>query len=539
MLTEVACKSAKCPDGKPRARFADSGGLYLEAAASGSKRWFWKYRYGGKEKRLALGAYPAVTLKAARLARDDARKLLAQGIDPVLHRATEKAAAVAASADTYEAVAREIHAAKSPGWSAGYAARWLRVQEVHLFPAIGALPLASITSPVLLAALRRVEAAGIQHSAFVLRQWAGQVFRYGIATGRCDVDPAHALRDALQPAVVRHAPAILEPEGVGKLMRDIYAYGGQPTTKEALILAALLFQRPGNIRALEWPWIDLDAAMLTIPAAAMKRRVQGKATGQPHLVPLAQQAVESFRRLQPLTGGGRFVFPNLRDAKRPMSASTLQGALRYMGYTPDVMVPHGFRAMARTLLGERPDINPEAIEAQLAHAKSGALGAAYDRTQYLPQRRQLMQVWADYLDQLRDPASAAGSPPFSFDAEVHEMLSQAARDADAAAQALKLAAGHLRAGTPLPANLARWLAGAFEAAASAPQERRAAALARGLNITAGNRRRAADWIEVALFAEAYDGSKLEATRAAAAQFGVDESTVRRYWHEYRAAKLAE
>lgn len=404
MLTEIACKAATCPDDRPRVRLTDAGGLYLEVTPNGAKRWFWKYRFDGKEKRLSLGSYPDVKLKAARLARDDARRLQSQGNDPVQRRKIDKATARINSGTTYEKVAREFHALKVKEWSEAHFTKWIRLQEANLFPWIGPLPIADITAPLLLETLRRVEARGRNETAHSLRQYAGQVFRYGMATGRCAQDPAHALRGALQAVIVKHMAAVLEPKQAGELLRAIDAYQGHPTTREALILSALLFQRPGNIRQMEWAWVDLDGAMLTIPAAAMKRTVQGKLTGKPHLVPLAPQAVASLRRMHTLSGSGRYVFPSLLTGERPMSDNTVNAALRRMGYSNSEMTAHGFRAMARTILGEHLETDPEVIEAQLAHGKSGPLGMAYDRTTYMTQRRKMMNEWADYLDKLRKGA---------------------------------------------------------------------------------------------------------------------------------------
>lgn len=404
MLTEIACKAATCPDDRPRVRLTDAGGLYLEVTPNGAKRWFWKYRFDGKEKRLSLGSYPDVKLKAARLARDDARRLQSQGNDPVQRRKIDKATARINSGTTYEKVAREFHALKVKEWSEAHFTKWIRLQEANLFPWIGPLPIADITAPLLLETLRRVEARGRNETAHSLRQYAGQVFRYGMATGRCAQDPAHALRGALQAVIVKHMAAVLEPKQAGELLRAIDAYQGHPTTREALILSALLFQRPGNIRQMEWAWVDLDGAMLTIPAAAMKRTVQGKLTGKPHLVPLAPQAVASLRRMHTLSGSGRYVFPSLLTGERPMSDNTVNAALRRMGYTNSEMTAHGFRAMARTILGEHLETDPEVIEAQLAHGKSGPLGMAYDRTTYMTQRRKMMDEWANYLDKLRNGA---------------------------------------------------------------------------------------------------------------------------------------
>lgn len=405
MLTDPACRNAACPADRSRVRLTDAGGLYLEIVPSGAKRWFYKYRFGDKERRLAIGPYPAVGLKAAREARDAAKKTLAAGIDPVQNRRVEKAAAAASAATTFELVAREFHGTKASGWSPTYAERWLERMEKDLFPFLGTLPLKSITAPVLLDALRRVERRGAREAAHTMRQTAGQVFRYGIQTGRCDRNPATDLHGALKPVVVRNMAAILEPVKVGELLRAIEGYVGQPATQAALKLSALLFQRPGNIRAMEWGEIDAEAALWTIPAAKMKRTLHGKTNGRPHLVPLSRQALEILADLRPLTGSRQYVFPSLLSPTDCMSENTIRGALRRMGFTNDEMTPHGFRAMARTLIVERlPGIHPDVIEAQLAHGKSGPLGSAYDRAEFMEQRRQMMQAWADYLDTLRDGA---------------------------------------------------------------------------------------------------------------------------------------
>lgn len=401
ILTDAAIKRATCPPDKARARFTDSGGLYLEVAATGSKRWFWKYRIEGKEKRIALGSYPEVTLKSARDARDEARKLQREGIDPVLQRRVDKLDNLSAGDATFEAVAREFHTTHKDGWSPHYAKRWLERLEKDLFPFIGPLQLPVIKAPLLLHALKRVEQRGAIETAHSLRQYAGQVFRHGIATGRCEANPVPDLRTVLKPVQVRHMAAVLDAAGVGKLMRDIYAYEGQPVTRAALIFSALTFQRPGNIRATEWSEVDLKEAMWTIPAMKMKRTVQQKISGRPHFVPLSPQAVETLRELWPLTGHGKYVFPSLLGEGRCMSENTVRAALRRLGYGNDEMTPHGFRAVARTLMVEQLDVNPDVIEAQLAHGKSGPLGMAYDRAQYMQQRREMMVKWADYLDKLR------------------------------------------------------------------------------------------------------------------------------------------
>ncbi len=405
MLTDVDCRNATCPEGMKRRRLTDGGGLYLEVAPNGSKRWFWKFYPDGKESRLALGSYPAVTLKAARLARDEAKAVRRTGANPVQKRKVEKITNKVSKDTSFEAVAREFHKNKAGGWSDRYAARWLERMEKDLFPYIGSMALTDISAPILLDALRRVEKRGASETAHTLRQTAGQVFRYGIQTGRCERSPAPDLQGALRPIVVKHMAAVLEPGRAGELLRAIHAYAGQPITRAALILSALLFQRPGNIRAMEWAEIDSAAALWTIPAAKMKRTVHGKTNGRPHLVPLAPQALAVLEEIKPLTGHGRFVFPSLHGQGRCMSENTIRTALRRMGYTNDDMTAHGFRAMARTLIIERlPGISPDVIEAQLAHGKSGPLGMAYDRAEFMEQRRQMMAAWADYLDSLKKGA---------------------------------------------------------------------------------------------------------------------------------------
>jgi len=368
--------------------------------ASG-KYWRMKYRFAGKEKLLAFGKYPDVSLAHARKACDKARDLLKNDIDPGAAKRLEKIALSVAAANTFEAVAREFHTMMVEQWSAIHAKRWIEGLEKDVFPYIGRMPIAAITAPVVLDTLRRVERRGAIETLHRLRQSVGQVFRYGIQTGRCERDPAADLRGALKQVTVKHMPAILEPHQVGELMRAIWAYQGQPCTKAALQLSALLFQRPGNIRAMEWAWIDFDGATLTIPAQAMKRRIAGKINGRAHLVPLAPQAVAILRELQPLTEGGRYVFPSLLTSERPMSENTMNAALQRMGYSRDMIVPHGFRSMARTLVVERLGISADVAEAQLAHGKSGPLGEAYDRAQYMEQRKAMMRAWADYLDRLR------------------------------------------------------------------------------------------------------------------------------------------
>ena len=358
---------------------------------------------------MSLGAYPEIKVKAARSDRDDARRILRDGTDPTQKRRLDKATSHANSVITFEKVAREFHAMKVKEWSEAHSTKWLRLLENNLFPWLGSLPLAEITAPLLLVSLKKVEGRGKNETAHSLRQYAGQVFRYGIATGRCTSDPATALRGTLQAVIVKHMAAILEPKKAGELLRAMDAYSGHPATREALVLSALLFQRPGNIRQMEWDWIDWESQLLSIPAIAMKRTKSGKINGRPHLVPLAPQAVACLKRMSVLTGHGRYVFPSMLTGERPMSDNTVNTALRRMGYSNSEMTAHGFRAMARTILGEHLEIDGEVIEAQLAHGKAGPLGTAYDRTTYMAQRRKMMTAWATYLDHLRAGTSSTQS----------------------------------------------------------------------------------------------------------------------------------
>lgn len=403
-LTDTFVRQVK-HSGKPAGdKHTDGGGMYL-LVKSGGKYWRMDYRSAGKRKTLALGTYPEVSLAKARQRREKAREQLADGIDPGEAKRESKAAELAQAANTFEEVARELHQVKLTSWSPKYAERWLSGLNTYLFPSIGRRALPAITAPMLLDVLRLVEKRGILDTAHTLRQNAGQVFRFGIQTGRCDRDPAADLHGALKPVITQHMAAVLEPAKAGELLRAIEAYTGQPATRVALAMSALLFQRPGNIRQLEWGWIDFDKAMITIPAASMKRTVQGKLNGRPHFVPLAPQAVALLQEIRPLTGSGRYVFPSLRTGERPMSDNTINAALRRLGFDRDEMSAHGFRAMARTLMIERiPGISADVIEAQLAHGKSGPLGAAYDRAEFMEQRRAMMSTWADYLDVLRKGA---------------------------------------------------------------------------------------------------------------------------------------
>lgn len=400
-LNDTFIKNSTKYSGKPSGdKHSDGGGMYLHVTAAG-KYWRMNYRIHGKQKTLALGIYPATSLKAARDGRELAKVQLAQGIDPSIAKQEARHAEKLAAANTYETIAREFHQLKAEGWSESHAVKWLRMNELYLFPEIGKRPIASLKAKDVLNALRKVESKGILSTAQDLQQMAGQVFRYAVQTDRIERNPVPDLKGALKPHVPKHFAAVVDPVAVGGLIRSINAYTGQPTTRAALQLSALFFQRPGNIRAMKWEWIDFDKAMLTIPAKEMKRTQHGKINGKAHLIPLASQALEILKELQPLTMHSEYVFPGARSSTRPMSENTINAALKRMDFSTDEHVAHGFRAMARTMMAEQmTGIDPDMVEAQLGHGKSGALGDAYDRAEYLTQRFEMMQRWADYLDKL-------------------------------------------------------------------------------------------------------------------------------------------
>lgn len=427
LLSDKAIRGAlkaAAESGKAR-KVSDGGGLLLEARPTGAGWWRWRFWRDGKEGMLSLGTYPEVSLAQARQKRDEARKLAAAGADPSETRKTAKAErkaaaeAAALAADgkpapgTFEAVAREwlstVHEVKV---SAGHAERTRIRLEQDAFPWIGRRPIAEIEAPELLQLLRKVEARGAIETAHRIKDSCGQVFRFGIAAGYCTRNPAADLREALRPVPTRHHAAIVDPKKAGELLRAMGEYAGHPVTRAALALSALLFLRPGELRQIEWAWVDLDEAVVTIPAALMKRKKAEKLNGQPHVVPLAPQGLAVFRDLRALTGGEgrRYCFPSLLTGERPMSENTVNTALRRMGFDRETATAHGFRAMARTMAAERLGVAPEVIEAQLAHAVGDTLGRAYNRTQFMDQRRDLMVKWADYLDRLRKGADVVAMP---------------------------------------------------------------------------------------------------------------------------------
>jgi integrase len=394
-LTSIKIKNAKAKD-KPY-KLYDRDGLFLQIMPSGklspkgSRYWRLKYRFEGRERLLALGIYPEISLAEAREKCSEARKQLKAGIDP---GEVKKATKQGVSSDSFAVVAEEWHSKNIKFWTPGHAETILSRLKRDVFPIIGKRPIGEIKAPEILKALRIVEGRGANETAHRIRSLCGQVFRYAIATGRAERDWAADLRNALEPVKTKHFAALTEPETVSGLLRAIDGYQGSFTVKCALKIASLTYVRSGELRQAEWSEINLDQALWCIPASRMKMR-------EPHIVPLPRQAVEIFSDLKQLTGESRFVFPSGRSFHRAMSENAILAALRRMGYTKEEMTGHGFRAMARTMLDEILHFPPEIIEHQLAHAVRDPLGRAYNRTAHIEQRKQMMQGWADYLDKLK------------------------------------------------------------------------------------------------------------------------------------------
>jgi integrase len=392
-LTDTAIRTAKAGDSERK--LADEKGLYLLITSNGSKLWRFKYRVDGKEKKLALGAYPEISLKDARLARDAARQFGQSGGDPAIAKREARIAKRIAAANTFGAIAEEyiakLEAEKKADVTIGKT-RWLLAK---LTPALGKRPISQITPHELLAVLRVSERAGHRETARRLRSFASRVFRYAVATARASADPAHPLAGALAAPVAKHHAAITDAVAFGALLRSIDGYTGQPITKLALRFSAHAFQRPGEIRQAQWNEIDFDGAVWTIPAARMKQR-------QPHRVPLSRQVLSILGEAHALSGDGRFVFPKLGSSLRPMCENAINGALRRMGYGAETMTAHGFRSTASTLLNESGKWNPDAIERSLAHADGNKVRAAYHRGAYWPERVEMAQWWSDHLDVLRE-----------------------------------------------------------------------------------------------------------------------------------------
>jgi integrase len=389
-LNDTALRAVK-PAEKTQKLF-DGNGLYLLVTPGGSKSWRLKYRFQGKEKLISLGPYPLVSLKEARERATAARKTLESGTDPSAQRQQEKNMAQT----TFELVAREWHEMQTPKWSATYAEATLNRMQRNLFPFIGSKPVNTISSPEILSLLRKVEARGAIGSAHALKNICSCVMRYAIATGRAERDPAADLRGALSPHVKKHRPALTEPQAVGRLMHAVYNYQGSLSVRSALQLMALTFCRTNEIRFAEWREFDFADRLWRIPAERMKMK-------RDHLVPLSNQAVAVLEKLRPYSGKEQYVFPGYRSETVPFGNTALQKAIRVMGFEQGEMCPHGFRSMASTLLNEL-GYNADWIERQLAHVPHGQVRGIYNRAEYLPERRRMLQEWADYLDTLRTKA---------------------------------------------------------------------------------------------------------------------------------------
>jgi integrase len=400
MLTDAACKNAVCPPDKKRARFTDAEGLYLEVSPAGSKRWFLKLYRDGKETRLAMGSYPAVTLSGARKARAAAKLNKDAGLNPIQVRKVEKLKATRATGDTFKLVALEWYAKQAPQWSESHAERSLRQLERDLFPWIGERAMTDIHAMDILAALQKVEERGALETADRVLMLARQVWTYWLPTTDAKQrNVTEGLKARLTPYRGTVFAAILDPVRMGGLMRAIKAYKGGPIVRTALQLTPYLYQRPGNLRMMEWAELDLDGALWTIPSMKMKRKKIDKEQGEAHAVPLPTQAVALLRSIQPLTGHGVYVFPGERSHDRPVSDNSVRSALYALGFGKEQSW-HGFRASARTMLVDELNLDWKVIEANLAHAVKDANGRSYNRTQYLKQRFEMIQTWADYLDKL-------------------------------------------------------------------------------------------------------------------------------------------
>ncbi len=389
-LTDTTVKKAKA--GTKARKLYDERGLFLIISRNGGKWWRFKYRFDGKEKLLSFGTYPDVNLKDARDLRDESRKQVSAGIDPGEYRKAKKYAKEGRLANSFEIVAREWFNKYSINWSPSHADRTIRRLERDVFPWIGGEPISDIDAPMMLPVIRRIEKRGALETAHRALGNCGQVFRYAVATGRAERDPSVDLRGALPPAKGKHFAAVTEPKLVAEILRAIDGYEGSLIVACALRLAPLVFVRPGELRKAEWAGIDFDNA---------EWRYLVTKTETQHIVPLSRQAIEILKEIEPLTGRGRYIFPSARGKGRPMSDNAILAAMRRMGIGKEEMSGHGFRAMARTILDEVLGVRPDFIEHQLAHAVRDPNGRAYNRTAHLPERKKMMQDWADYLDKLK------------------------------------------------------------------------------------------------------------------------------------------
>lgn len=398
-LTDTFVKQTK-HSGRPAGdKHADGGGLYLHITAAG-KYWRMAYRFNGKQKTLAIGVYPAVTLAKARKARDTARELLADGQDPSEAKRTRKAAEKAEAVNTVEAVGLAWLATHKAGWSDTHYIREERNLRKDVFPYLGNRAIGTIEPPELLKVIRKVEERGALDVAHRVLLTSRGVWQHAVAEGHATRDITQDIKGALKPHLKRNLPAIIDPLVFGGLLRASDAYQGGPVVRAALAIAPILFQRPGNLRTMRWVDLDLEAGLWAIPSEDMKRTKVQKLNGQAHIVPLPRQVVETLRELQPLTGHGEYVFPGFRDPTAPMSEAGINAALHAMGYK-GVHCWHGYRASGRTMLRQQLKFDVDVIEAQLAHRGQITHNGAYDRAQHVDERTQMVQSWADYLDKLR------------------------------------------------------------------------------------------------------------------------------------------
>lgn len=389
-LSDTTIRNTK-PGDKPKS-LADERGLSILIQPSGGKWWRFRYRFNGKAKMLSFGVYPDIGLKEARERREEARKLLAQGIEPSENRKAQKAAKNERAANSFEVIAREWFEKNRATWAVSHSDKIIRRLEVDVFPWLGGKAIADITAKELLECIRRIEKRGVLETAHRALTNCGQVFRYAVVTGRAARDPSSDLRGALPPVTHKNFASITDPREVGGLLRSLEAFKGTFVVQSALLLSPLLFVRPGELRKAEWTGFDLDKA---------EWRYFVTKTKTEHSVPLATQAIAILKELHALTGHGRYVFPG-RDPQKAMSEAAVNAALRRMGYdTKTEITGHGFRAMARTILAEELHQKPEVIEHQLAHKVPDVLGTAYNRTKFIKERRAMMQLWADYLDKLK------------------------------------------------------------------------------------------------------------------------------------------
>lgn len=392
-LTDKTIKTAKGKD-KPY-KLSDEKGLHLLVTPNGAKLWRFSYRFDGKQKTLAIGAYPDVTLSNAREKRDDARKLLANDVDPGEVRKAQKASRLDRAANSFEVVARRWHAKGEAKWSESYTKKVMQMLERDLFPWLGGKPVADLEAPEFLAVARRLEERSLVDAAHRAMQLCGQIMRFAVAEGLVSRDPVSDLRGALESVKKEHMASVTDPVRVGEILRMFDGFKGSYQVMQALKLAPLVFTRPGELRQAKWKDVDLDAALWSIPAEVMKMR-------EPHLVPLSTQAVAILRDMEPFSSHLEHVFPGGRDPKRPMSDAAINAAMRRLGInTQTELTGHGFRAMARTILHEQLNYPPEVIEVQLAHKAPGPLGAAYARAKFIEQRKEMMQAWADYLGKIK------------------------------------------------------------------------------------------------------------------------------------------